>query len=284
MTKLRTVRELIDLSSDYLSKHDCQTPRLDAEILLAYVLNTQRLNLYMNLDYPLEQDQLREYRRLIGLRGQRIPVAYLIGRKEFYTKDFMIDRNVLVPRPETEFLVDQAIRIGQDYAAPQILDLGTGSGIIAISIALALPTAKILAADISPAALEIAKKNAEQLDVIQRLSFLRSDMFTHFPPKRFDVICSNPPYIPTDDLDKLEKEIEFEPKEALDGGPDGLKYHRELIQNSPSFLASRGSLIVEIGSDQAEQVETLAKGRGFIHVKTVQDYAGKDRVVILQWN
>ncbi|NMB38566.1 MAG: peptide chain release factor N(5)-glutamine methyltransferase [Firmicutes bacterium] len=281
--KLWTAQELINLSTDYLQKYNCLTPRLDAEVLLAHVLDTDRLHLYMNLDYPLEKIELDMYRRLIGQRGQRIPVAYLIGYKEFYTKEFIVSRDVIVPRPETEILVDQAVKTAQNFQSPRILELGTGSGIIAISIALSVPQSWVLAVDISDAALEIAAKNADRLAVVDQLSFLKSDMFSRISSQKFDIICSNPPYISTNELDNLDKEIQFEPRTALDGGEDGLKYHRVLINNSPDYLISGGSLIIEIGFDQAEQVVELGKERGFSYDKTVQDYAGKDRVVIFKW-
>ena len=282
--KLWTAQELINLSTEYLSKYNCSTPRLDAEVLLAHVLDTDRLHLYMNLDYPLEEMELKMYRRLIGQRGRRIPVAYLIGYKEFYAQEFIITQDVLVPRPETEILVEQAVKTAKNFQAPRILDLGTGSGIIAISIAVSAPLSWVLAVDISEAALETAAKNADRLAIIDQLSFLKSDMFSDIPSQKFDIICSNPPYIPTRELDNLDKEIQFEPRMALDGGEDGFKYHKILINNSPDYLTSGGLLIIEIGFDQADQVIDLGKERGFLHDKTVQDYSGKDRVVVMQWN
>ncbi|NLM68953.1 MAG: peptide chain release factor N(5)-glutamine methyltransferase [Firmicutes bacterium] len=283
MAKLYTVQELVNISTAYLRDKGCDSPRLDAEVLMAHVLKADRVHLYMNLDRPLEKAEVDAYRRLIGLRGRRVPVAYLTGRKEFYGVEFIVSEAVLIPRPETEILVDQALTLLQSKTAPLVLDVGTGSGAIAITLALQLQQVRVVAVDISREALKIAEQNADRLNVADRLSFLQSDMLSQVPPQRFDLICSNPPYIPTGDLEHLEQEVQLEPQLALDGGQDGLDFYRVLIQQAPRYLTSGGHLLVEIGFDQAEQVLELARRRGFAHCRVVQDYAGKDRVVIMQW-
>jgi release factor glutamine methyltransferase len=207
----------------------------------------------------------------------------LTGRKEFYGRDFVVNEAVLLPRPETEILVDQALTLLQSKPEPQVLDIGTGSGVIAITLALQFKDARVIAVDISKEALELAELNADRLHAADRLSFLQSDMFSQVPAQAFDLICSNPPYIPSDNLEDLEQEVMREPKQALDGGRDGLDYYRILIEHAPNYLKAGGYLLVEIGWDQAGQILALAQRRGFGDCQVVQDYAGKDRVVIMKW-
>ncbi|MGB4265439.1 MAG: peptide chain release factor N(5)-glutamine methyltransferase [Limnochordia bacterium] len=283
MSRLYTVQELVAISADYLSEKGCASPRLDAEVLMAHVLNSDRVHLYMNLDRPLEKGEVDAYRRLFGLRGRRIPVAYLTGRKEFYGLEFVVSEAVLIPRPETELLVDEALALLQAVPNPRILDLGTGSGVIGITLASRLQQASVLAVDISESALEIARINADRLQVADQLSFLQSDMFSQIPREPFDLICANLPYIPTSELENLEQEVRQEPKAALDGGPDGLGNYRILIRHAPDFLAKGGHVLMEIGHDQKQVVVDLAVERGFAECQVKQDYAGMDRVVIMRW-
>lgn len=283
MSRLYTVQELITLSTHYLSEKGCASSRLDAEVLMAHVLNSDRVHLYMNLDRPLEKDEVDTYRRLIGLRGRRVPVAYLTGRKEFYGLEFWVSEAVLIPRPETELLVDEALTLLQAAASPRVLDLGTGSGVIGITIAFRLKQASVLAVDISAAALDIAQRNADRLQVADQLSFLQSDMFSRIPHEQFDLICANLPYIPTLELENLEQEVRQEPMLALDGGPDGLACYKRLIEEAPDYLAPGGHVLMEIGHDQRQAVAALAAARGYSSCLAKQDYAGRDRVVILKW-
>lgn len=284
MSNLPTARDLLALSTDYLAKQGCSSARLDAEVLLAHALQFDRVKLYMNIDRPLETEEIATYRRLIAYRGKRIPVAYLTGSKEFYNHTFVVNKHVLIPRPETELLVDQAVVLAGQFPMPQICEIGTGSGIIAVSIALKLPLARIWAVDVSQAALEIAKANADKLQVSDRITLVESNMFMNVPQQKYDVICSNPPYIPSEQLGKLAVELRYEPEIALDGGADGLDYLRSLIEQAPEYLLPGGFLITEIGFDQGSKVIELATESGFNYCRIVQDYAQKDRVVIMQWS
>ncbi len=283
MEKLYTVQELITLSTAYLGEKGCASPRLDAELLLAHVLKVDRVRLYLNLERPLEKEEVDAYRRLIGLRGNRIPVAYLVKQKEFYGHQFVVNEAVLIPRPETELLIYKTLTLLQGFTNPQVLDLGTGSGVIGITIALELPQAKVLATDISHAALRIAKLNADRLGVADQLSFLSSDMFSQIPNQKFDLICSNPPYIASHDLTELEPEVKLEPNLALDGGKDGLDYYRILLGQAGAYLTSGGFLLLEIGHDQADSVTSLGVDHGFNLLEVIQDYSAFDRVVVMQW-
>lgn len=284
MSDLRIVRDLLALSTAYLEERGCDNPRLDAEVLMGHVLKVDRLHLYLNLDRPLETEEVDKYRCLIGLRGRRNPVAYLTGTKEFYSNEYKVTEDVLVPRPETELLVDQAVARIKTLDLPQVLDLGTGSGIIGVSIALLVPQSQVLAVDISQPALDIARENADRLGVTDQLSFLQSDMFEKIPERKFHLICSNPPYIPSLDLEMVEKEVQLEPQIALDGGPDGLDFYRTLTSEAPQYLHKGGFLILEIGYDQGKAIADLATVHGFSNCQILQDYAGNDRVVIMRWD
>lgn len=283
MSKLRTVLELLNLGSGYLEQQGCLTPRLDAEVLLCHVLNMDRVQLYVNFDRPLEVSEIDQYRYLIGWRGRRVPVSYLLGKREFYSKEFKVTRDVLIPRPETEILVEQAIKLVQPFIMPRVIDLGTGSGVIAVSLALQISEIQVLAADISSQALAVAQENATLLGVEEKITFLQSDLFQKIPNDKYHLICSNPPYIPTKDLSTLEPEVRLEPKIALDGGIDGLDFYRRIIAQAPEYLISGGHLVLEIGWDQGAKVIELGRTAGFVNCQIIPDYAGKDRVVTLTW-
>lgn len=283
MSNIRTVLDLIQLGSGYLEQQGCGNPRLDAEVLLCDVLDMDRVQLYVNFERPLEEEELDKYRRLIGLRGRRVPVSYLIGKKEFYSKDYKITRDVLIPRPETEILVELAVKLVQPFVTPKVIDLGTGSGIIGISLALLLPDASILAVDISEKALLVAEENAINLGVTEQVAFLQSDLFKTVPQDKYALICSNPPYIPTRELDELEPEVQQEPRLALDGGVDGLDFYHKIVAQAPQYLIPGGNLVMEIGWEQGLSVTAIGEANGFINCEVFQDYAGKDRVVKMEW-
>lgn len=282
MAKQYTIGELINLSAGYLSEKGCSSPRLDAELLLAHVLGLDRLALYLNFDKPLTSKEVDEYRRLIGRRGQRIPLAYLTGQKEFYSLPLNVAPEVLIPRPETEFVVEKVLELLERGRPAQILELGTGSGAIAIALACQDPDFQITAADISPAALQVARANAERLEVAGQITFLESDLFAKVSG-RFRVICSNPPYIKRSELPKLAPEVACEPAIALDGGPDGLDFYRRILSQAAAHLEQPGFVVLEIGWDQAADVRQLGEDAGLIWLETVQDYGGHDRVVVFQW-
>lgn len=282
MAKQYTIGELINLSAGYLQEKGCSSPRLDAELLLGHVLGLDRLSLYLNFDKPLTSQEVDAYRRLIGRRGQRIPLAYLTGEREFYSLPLLVNEAVLIPRPETEFVVDKVLELLEPGRPGRILELGTGSGAIAVALACQDPDIQVTAVDISPEALEVARANAQRLEVAGQITFLESDLFQRVSGT-FQVICSNPPYIKRDDLGKLAPEIAYEPAVALDGGADGLDFYRRIFRQAASFLGEPGFVVLEIGWDQAREVRALGEEAGLTWLQTVQDYGGRDRVVVFQW-
>lgn len=288
MNKLQhSVGELIRLSAQYLSEKGCDSPRLDAEVLLAHVLGVSRVELYLNLDKPLNNQEVDDYRILIGRRGQRIPVAYLTGRKEFYSLPLTVQPGVLIPRPETELLVEKVIELTADFLGQKdpvsILDLGTGSGAIALALACESSSIRVTAVDISPTALQTAEHNAEQLGVGDQIRIVQSDLFENVDGT-YAVICSNPPYIPSQELLNLQPELSVEPAVALDGGEDGLIFYGRIMDQAASFLKQPGFVVLEIGWDQGDAVREIGETRGFQWLETIPDYAGLDRVVVFQWN
>lgn len=282
MIKQHTIGELINLSTGYLENKGCSSPRLDAELLLGHVLGLDRLALYLNLDKPLNNQEIEKYRGLLGQRGQRIPVAYLIGEREFFSLPFQVTPAVLIPRPETELLVDQVLEFVELEQKIEILELGTGSGAIAIALAWQEPNISVTAVDVSKKALDVARSNSERLEVDNQIKFVESDLFQNVEGK-FSVICSNPPYIPSADLLTLAPELAVEPALALDGGIDGLDFYERILNQAPSYLEEPGFVVLEIGWDQGDKVRQLGEKQGFTWLETVVDYGGKDRVVVFQW-
>lgn len=282
MAKQYTIGELINLSAGYLQEKGCGSARLDAELLLGHVLGLDRLSLYLNFDKPLSSQEVDAYRRLIGRRGQRVPVAYLTGEKEFYSLPLKVNEHVLIPRPETEFVVDKVLELLEPGRPAQVLELGTGSGAIAIAVAYQDPDFRITAVDISPAALEVAQANAQRLEVDGQISFVESDLYQNVSGT-YAVICSNPPYIRRRELRSLAPEVAAEPAVALDGGPDGLDFYRRILGQAASFLEPPGFVVLEIGWDQAAAVRSIGEEAGLTWLETVQDYGGRDRVVVFRW-
>ena len=282
MAKQYTIGELINLSAGYLQEKGCSSPRLDAELLLGHVLGLERLDLYLNFDKPLNADEVAAYRTLIGRRGQRIPVAYLTGQREFYSLPLQVSEGVLIPRPETEFVVDKGLELLEPGIPTEILELGTGSGAIALALACQDPGFRVTAVDVSPAALAVARANAERLEVQNQITFVESDLFQKISGT-YKVICSNPPYIKKSELSALAPEVAAEPALALDGGVDGLDFYRRIFNQAASFLEQPGFVVLEIGWDQAGDVRRLGEEAGFTWLETVKDYGGHDRVVAFKW-
>jgi release factor glutamine methyltransferase len=283
------IKDLLEVTAEYLKKKDIDSPRLCAEILLAYQLKTSRIKLYLNFDQPVSEKDLNEYRALIQRRLKREPVQYITGVQEFWSKEFMVGPQVLIPRPETEVLVEQTLAVlgnkkeGEGTIVPGILDVGTGSGAVAVSLAGELPDADVWAGDISEEALEIAKANARKHGVEERIHFIKSDIFSALDPlQRFNVIISNPPYIPSEDVDALQPEVSrYEPRTALDGGEGGLFFIKKLILEAKEFLKPGGWLIMEMGPFQtAKAMEIVEKSRYYPEKKVVKDYSRCDRVVM----
>jgi len=281
-----TVIKLIRWATSYLKSHDIDSPRLTGEILLAHTLNFQRIDLYLNYDKPLMPDELQRFKELIKRRIQHEPVAYILGVKEFWSLEFQVNPNVLIPRPETECLVEKVLELlaERQVAPPQrILDLGTGSGAIVTALASQQPQQMYFASDRFLPAVEIARNNARRHGCAAGIHFFAGDWLSCLNPAKegFDVIMSNPPYIPRSLIDGLQPEIRsFEPRAALDGAADGLACFRTIISAAPDFLKTAGVLIMEIGHDQRESVRRIAEHSGcFEDFECVKDYSGNDRVV-----
>jgi len=260
------------------------TPRLDAELLVAHVLSLPRVQLYVQFERPLSPEELAALRELIKRRQAGESVAYLTGRKEFWKLEFAVDARVLVPRPDTETLIEEAIArleavpVAEGAPAPRIADVGTGSGAIAITLAKLRAGAGVFASDASAAALEVARANAERLGAA--VTFVEGDLgvplAAHAP---FSLIVANLPYIPTGELASLSPDVRSEPAAALDGGADGLDLVRRLVAEAPALLAAGGVLALEIGAGQAEATRALLGAAGFTDLQIRRDLGGIERVV-----
>ena len=275
------ISEAIKQAEQSLTKGNIESARLEAEILLANVLKVDRIYLYVHSDEILTESQSKLYEDFIQRRLSHEPAAYIIGHREFMGLDFIVNKNVLIPRPDTEILVETVIeRLKDIYGTINIVDIGTGSGAIAISLAKFLHNTKVDAVDISETALNIAKLNANNNDLADKVKFHQGDLFVPISDNRYNAIVSNPPYIPSAVIDTLEPEVaKYEPKIALDGGNDGLNFYRRLMDESPAFLVDGGFLAVEIGYDQAQAVAELAK-KHFNQVEVIKDLSQNDRVVV----
>jgi release factor glutamine methyltransferase len=251
------------------------TAQRDAELLLLHVTNLSRAELLAHPERKLTERQSNHYQAAIARRVHSEPVQHIVGKQEFYGRDFIVNRLVLIPRPETEHLVETALTI---CPRPQrILDIGTGSGILAITLGLELPNSTVTATDISPAALAVAQKNAEQLGAAERIRFVLSDLFAALGDERFDCIVSNPPYVGT--TESLEPQVrEFEPPTALYAGEDGLTIYRRLIPEASKHLGPGGHLLIEIGHGQRDAVGSLLRQSGFEEIRFVDDLQGIPRV------
>ena len=283
-----TIRRLLDWTTDYLKSNGSDTARLDAEVLLANVRKCQRIMLYTAYDEVATDDARAAFRDLVRRRAEGEPVAYLVGYREFFSLDFKVDASVLVPRPETEYIVTTLIDLAKERAselpAPRILDIGTGSGILAVCGAKHVESASLVATDICPKALEIAKTNAEKHDVADRIDFVESDVFSNLPADpMFDFIISNSPYIATGDSAVEANVTKHEPHVALFAGDDGLGVIRRILAESAARLNAAGYLIMEIGETQSDSVKDLLRATGdFGEPNLVKDQAGLPRVIVAQ--
>lgn len=279
--KENTISKQLSTATAKLSAAGIDSARLDAEVLLAYVLNTRRLALYVHVAKELDADQILRYQNLIQRRIERIPVAYLTGHKEFMGLNFAITPDVLVPRADTEVLAQGVIEHLQEFSRVlKLADIGTGSGAICISILKFLDNATADAVDISEAALDIARFNAEKFNVADRINFHLGDLFEPLAGKKFDVIISNPPYVATGDFENIQPEVADEPRIALDGGADGLDFYRKIIEAAPDYLNDDGFLAMEVGDKQADAVIALLKARGeFSYTQAWKDLSNVERVV-----
>lgn len=275
-----TIRSVLQWTQGFFKDKGLDSPRLDAELLIGDTLKLDRVRLYMDLDRPLDDAELAGIRERVRRRGRMEPVAYITGTRGFYELDLAVDPRVLIPRPDTERLVELALAALKDDAAPRVVDVGTGSGAIGLSIAHARPEARVLCCDISADALAVARANAEKAG-LENVAFAQGDLLA--PARGFQptAILSNPPYIDSAEIDRLMPDVRlFEPRLALDGGPDGLVLVRRLVREAAALLPPGGPLLIEIGHDQGERAAQVARDLGaFEDISVEKDYGAKDRVL-----
>jgi release factor glutamine methyltransferase len=276
-----TIRSLLAWMTQDFSALGLDTPRLDAELLIAHVLGIDRVRLYMEFDRPLSAAELAEVRALLVRRRRREPVAYIVGQREFYLRAFAVSPAVLIPRPDTETLIARALeRLPADQPA-HVLDLCTGSGAIAVTLAAERPLLQVTATDLSPEALAVAQGNAQRHGVAPRLRFLPGDLFEALPRgERYDLVVANPPYVLAGEIPGLAAELQHEPALALSGGDDGLLVLSRLCAEVAGWLNERGAALFEVGAGQAAQVETLLRADNRLSgVGSHKDLGGIERVV-----
>lgn len=278
-----TIGSILTWTGQYFAEKGVENPRLDAEVLLSHILERERIQLYVNFDQPLQPHELTAYREAVKKRVARMPVAYITGCREFMGLEFCVTPAVLIPRPDTEILVEAVLKKLHGFDQPALLDLGTGSGAIIVSLLANLPTAAGAAVDISDNALDIARQNAEKNQVSSRLKLYQGDLYQPVKGQTFDAIISNPPYIPDSDIQELTQEVRQEPHLALAGGPDGLDFYRRIVRDAAQYLNAGGLLAVEVGIHQAQAVAALAQPmEQLVFIEIIKDYSGIERVVVFQ--
>lgn len=277
-----TVRRLMEVTTDFLKKQGSDSPRLDTEILLAHVRGCKRIELYTRFDEIVSDEQRDRFRELVRRRAKSEPVAYLVGHREFFGLEFTVTPDVLIPRPDTETLVVELLEAARPHEAPRIVDVGTGSGCIAVAAAVNCPQAQVTAIDLSEAALEAARGNAQRHGVADRIRFLQGDLFAPLPAgEQFEFVVSNPPYVAEGELDELQSEVRLhEPRSALVAGSDGLDVIRPLVAQAPQWLVPGGTLLFEISPEQSGPARELLEATGDYHdLRVIRDLSGRDRVV-----
>lgn len=279
-----TIKKALEEAVDKL-KSKVSTPLLDAQVILCHILQVDRLYLIINKDIILTSEQILEYRKLIEKRFCGAPVQYITGIQEFMGLEFYLEEGVLIPRPDTEILIEKVLDSIDKDGKYNIIDIGTGSGAITVSLAKYIQNSYIYSIDISQKALNIARKNAMKNNVMSKISFLNGSLFKPLEDigisEKIDILVSNPPYIPTRDIDNLQIEVsKFEPKLALDGGEDGLDFYREIIDKAPRVLKNNGLIALEVGHDQARRViELMEEKKKYVNIEITKDLAGIERVV-----
>ncbi|CAN5480818.1 peptide chain release factor N(5)-glutamine methyltransferase [soil metagenome] len=283
-----TVKRLLEWTTPFFTRRDVDSPRLSAELLLSHVLGVPRIKLYTDYERVLSDKQLTGYRALVQRASEQEPIAYLTGRAHFFNLEFDVSPDVLIPRPDTETIVENVMQLARNtsgFEAPRVLDLCTGSACIAAAIAHHLKTATVIAIDISEAALAVARRNIDQLKLTDRVTLEQGDLFEPLSrmvdAQPFDLIVANPPYIATADIDQLDKSVkDFEPVIALDGGLDGLAILRRILEEAPQRLRAGGRVFIEIAFDQAAAALDAAKPYDSLdEVRILKDNAGNDRVL-----
>jgi len=281
-----TIQKLLIWTIEYLTKKGIEQPRLSAELLLSHVLQMMRIELYTHFNKSVTIEQRERLKDLAKRAGQQEPIAYLVGKTEIYSLELDVNSDCMIPRPETELLVERAIEFLRARTGAQLVcDLCTGCGCIAVAIARNCPNAQIIATDISASALKVAAGNVEKHHLKDQIKLLCGDLFDPIMPyleaDKFDLIIANPPYVSADEFEALDKNVkDYEPKLALFAGADGLDIHRRIIENAPSFLKSDGALMLEIGFTQGQAIRELLEQAGiFYEVKIEKDFHNNDRIV-----
>lgn len=283
-----TVKRLLEWTAQFLGRKGIDPPRLSSELLLSHVLGVPRIKLYTDHERVLGDDQLSLFRDLVKRAGEQEPIAYLTGKAHFFNLEFKVTRDVLIPRPDTETLVENVLQLARrtaGFESPRVADICTGSGCIAAAIAKHLPHATVTATEISPAALAVARDNFNELGLASRIELLEGDLLAPLSasvdPHPFDMMVSNPPYIATGKMATLDRSVrDYEPHLALDGGEDGLRPHAAILRDAPPRLRSGGRLFLEIAFDQGPAALELARAAdGFADARVLRDYAGHDRVI-----
>lgn len=280
-----TIMDAIKKGMIELKNSNIESPKLKSRLLMQYVLNQTRQYIIVNdLNQISKEDEERYFVGISKLRAG-VPLEHITHQREFMKLNFYINENVLIPRQDTEILVEEVINIAKRIKNPKILDLCTGSGAIAVSLAKYLPESEITATDINNKALEIAKKNAKINEVENRITFISSDLFTNIPEEKYDIIVSNPPYIKRNVIETLDEQVRKEPYMALDGGLDGLDFYRKIIKNSYEYLKYHGFLCLEIGFDQKiDVIELIENEEKFENTYSKKDLFDNDRIIITQLN
>ena len=282
MSQAKTVLEILQSTTAYFERHQIENPRLNAEHLLAHALGKTRMDLYLEFEHHLSENELRPLRELVKRRGRGEPLQHLLGTVEFCGQTFLIDNRALVPRPETEELTELLIAECESRNAVRIVDVGTGSGVIALSLARQFPDAKVSAVDISEDALALARENAARLGLSDQIQFQKADLLESLS-ERFDLIVANLPYISMHDRNLLAREVLHDPEVALFAGPKGDELVRKLIEQASSHLHANGLLALEIGINQAEGLTEFLRQKNYHDIQSKKDYSGITRFLLARY-
>lgn len=277
-----TVLEALNLSTDYLNKKNIESARLNAELMLAHILRCKRLELYLQFDRPLDDNELQQYRNFLSRRANREPLQYILGEVEFFNVTLKVNKNVLIPRPETELLVEKIINDFIDKTVFRFLDIGVGSGNISIAILKNLINAQCVGIDISDEAIALANENAIINEVQDRIEFRRFDILKDNINElgKFDLIVSNPPYVSLEDYERLEPELKlYEPQIALTDYYNGMTFYKKIIYNSKSLLNENGKIYIELGKGLHEEVRLLMQEKNFSDIMVIKDFQGIERII-----
>lgn len=276
-----TIKEALSKGMIILKNNNVESPKLKARLLLQYILKQTRQYIIVYDNKDISKKEQFEYFINIEKLTKGVPLQHITHLQEFMKMDFFVDENVLIPRPDTEILVEETIKIAQRMKAPKILDLCTGSGAIAISIAKNVSNAEIYAVDISEKALKVARKNAERLEVVKKVKFIKSNLFNEIGKNKFDIIVTNPPYIKKEDIQYLSDEVQNEPLLALDGGLDGLDFYRKILNQAIDYVKFDGYICMEIGYNQKEEVlELIKQNNQYTDTYSKKDLHGNDRIIV----